>query len=142
MPALTVQGKKFERVIDARVDITHGEAKEALQIPLMQFTIKIPLDHDTMISEWALAPQGPKRWKTVELQTQDRSRKTNHTWTMQKAYVHSFRELEFPRGSGSETDQGNYYEIVVRGTLLHNNVDYDGKNILTVAAGEDEPGTE
>jgi len=30
-------------------------------------------------------------------------------------------------------------EITVRGTLLHNNVDYDGKNILQVSAGEAEP---
>ncbi len=55
--------------------------------------------------------------------------------------VHSYTEKEFPEGSGSATDQGNYIEIVVRGTLLHNNVDYDGKNILQVTAGEPEPGT-
>ena len=142
MPALTVQGKKFERINSARVQILHGEAKEALQIPLMQFVINLPLDHDTMLAEWALSPQGPKRWKTVELQTQDRSRKTNHTWTLQKAYVHHYAETEFPADSGEEYAIGNAVELVIRGTLVHNNVDYDGKNILTVAAGEDEPGTE
>src|SRR5919199_5103132 len=139
MPALTIQGKKINRILDAQVEITHGDAREAMQIPIQQFVISLPLDHEVTIAEWALAPHGPKRWKTVELQTQDRSRKTNHTWTLHKAYVHSYVEKEFPEGSGSVTDQGNYIEIVVRGTLLHNNVDYDGKNILQVTAGEPEP---
>jgi hypothetical protein len=142
MPHLTVQGKKFNRVLSAEVQITHGDAREAMQIPIMQFVIQIPTDNDVMIGEWALSPHGPKRWKTVELQTLDRSRKTNHTWTLHKAYVHSFREVEFPPQSGSETDQGTYYEIVVRGTLLHNNLDYDGQNILKLVPGEPEPGTE
>lgn len=142
MPHLTVQGKKFNRVNSAKVEILHGEAREATQIPLMQFTIQLPLDNDIMIAEWTLAPHGPKRWKTVELQTLDRSRKVNHTWTLHKAYVHSYREVEFPEGAGSLTDQGNWYEIVVRGVLMHNNLDYDGKNILQVAAGEAEPGAE
>jgi hypothetical protein len=142
MPELTIQGKKLNRVLDAEVQITHGDAREAMQIPIMQFVIGLPLDHDIMVSEWALAPHGPKRWKTVELKTLDRSRKVKHTWTLHKAYVHRYEEREFPEGSGSDTDQGNFYEITVRGTLLHNNVDYDGKNILEVKAGEAEPNTE
>ncbi|MBC8103162.1 MAG: hypothetical protein H7Z41_11300 [Cytophagales bacterium] len=142
MPALTIQGQKINRVLDARVEITHGDAREAMQIPIQQFVVKLPLDHDTSIAEWALAPHGPRRWKTVELQTQDRSRKTNHTWTLHKSYVHNYTEKEFPAQSGSDTDQGNYIEIIVRGTLVHNNVDYDGKNILQIAAGEAEPAAE
>lgn len=140
MPTLTIQGKKINRVNTARVEINHGEAREAMQIPILQFVIELPLDHDTLIAEWALAPHGNKRWKTVELQTQDRSRKTNHIWTLHKAYVHSYSEREFPAGSGSDTDQGAHVEIVVRGTLIHNNIDYDGKNILDVVSGEPEPG--
>ena len=142
MPELTIQGKKFNRVLDATVEVTHGEAREAKQIPIMQFVIRVPLDHDVMLAEWALAPHGPKRWKTVELKTTDRSRKVNHTWTLHKAYCHSYEEVEFPEGSGGPTDQGNYVEVKVRGTLLHNNLDYDGKNVLTVAKGEAEPGSE
>lgn len=141
MPALSIQGTKINRILDARVEVTHGDAREAMQIPVQQFVVKLPLDHDVMVAEWALAPHGPKRWKTVELQTQDRSKKTNHTWTLHKAYVHSYTEREFPSQSGSETDQGNFVEIVLRGTLLHNNMDYDGKNILQVTGGEPEPGT-
>lgn len=139
MPALTVQGKKINRVLDATVEITHGDAKEPMQIPVQQFIISLPLDHDTMLAEWALSPHSTGRWRTVELQTLDRSRKVNHTWTLHKAYVHTYTEKEFPPQSGSTTDQGNYVQLIVRGTLIHNNVDYDGKNILTVAAGEAEP---
>jgi len=138
MPELTIQGKKINRVHDAKIQIDHGTAREAMQIPIEQFLIDLPLDHDTMIAEWALAPHGPKRWKTVELKTLDRGRKVNHTWTMHKAYVHSYTEREFPEGSGNTTDQGNFIRIIVRGTLLHNNLDYDGKNILEVKAGEAE----
>lgn len=139
MPALTIQGTKINRVLDATVEITHGDAKEPMQIPVQQFRIKLPLDHDTMIAEWALAPHSAGRFKGVELQTMDRSRAVNHTWTLHKAYVQSYTEKEFPPMSGSDTDQGNYIELLIRGTLVHNNVDYDGKNILTVAAGEAEP---
>ena len=87
------------------------------------------------------APHGPKRWKTVELETLDRSKKVNHTWTLHKAYVHEYIEREFPEGR-PETDQGNFIRLIVRGTLVHNNVDYDGKNILSVAAGAPEPAAE
>jgi hypothetical protein len=139
MPNVSIQGKKYERVNSAQVQISHGDSMEALQIPVQQFVINVPLDHDTTIAEWALAPHGPKRWKTVELQTLDRSDKVNHTWTLHKAYVHSMREVEFAPQSGEDNVIGNSLEIVVRGVLLHNNVAYDGKNILTVAAGEAEP---
>jgi hypothetical protein len=141
MPELTIQGKKINRVNGAQVHVTHGDAKEATQIPIMEFVLDIPLDYETMIAEWALAPHGPSRWKTVILKTTDRSRKVNHTWTLHKAYVHSYVEKEFPEGSRNINDQGNYVEVKVRGTLLHNNVDYDGKNILQVAPGEAEPGS-
>ena len=141
MPELTIQGKKINRVNGAKVHVTHGDAREATQIPTMEFVLDIPLDYETMIAEWALAPHGPQRWKTVILKTQDRSRKTNHTWTLHKAYVHSYVEKEFPEGSRNVNDQGNFIEVKVRGTLLHNNVDYDGKNILQVAPGEAEPGS-
>lgn len=139
MPGLTVQGHKFNRVLDAKVQITHGDAREATQIPTMQFVISLPLDHEIFIAEWALQPHGPTRWKTVELQTYDRSRKVNHTWTLHKAYVHSYRELEFPEGSRGTTDQGNFIEFIVRGVIPHTNLDYDGKNILEVKPGEAEP---
>ena len=51
------------------------------------------------------------------------------------------RPVEFAPGSGSETDQGSFVEIVVRGTLMHTNVDYDGKNVLEVKAGKAEAAT-
>jgi len=141
MPQLSIQGKKLNRIMDAQVEVHHGNAKEALQIPIQQFRIKLPLDHDTMLAEWALAPQGPGRWKTAELETLDRSRKVNHTWTLHKAYVHEYNEFEFTEASGTANEQGNHVELIIRGTLMHTNVDYDGQNILKVAAGEPEPGT-
>ena len=55
MPELTIQGKKLNRVLDAEIQITHGDAREAMQIPIMQFVIGLPLDHDIMVAEWALA---------------------------------------------------------------------------------------
>lgn len=138
MPNLTIQGKKYSRILNAKVEIDHGkDAKEAVQVPTMQFRIQLPLDDDPDIANWALQPYGDKRFAKVELQTLDRSGVTNHTWTLQKAYVHRYEEVEFAPGSGSETDQGNYYEIVVRGTLLNNEA-YNGKNVLDVAKGDKE----
>ena len=79
MPNLTIQGTKVNRVFDAKVEILHDldedkKVREAVQVPVMQFTVTLPLDHETQIAMWALAPQGPKRFKTVELQTLDRSK--------------------------------------------------------------------
>ena len=34
MPNLTIQGKKLNRVLDANVQIDHGDAEEAAQIPI------------------------------------------------------------------------------------------------------------
>ena len=140
MPELTIQGKKINRVNGATVQILHGDAKEAVQIPIMQFVIDIPLDYETMIAEWALAPHGPTRWKTVILKTQDRSRKTNHTWTLHKAYVHSYTGKRVSRGfAGQPTTRVTLWKWWYAVRLLHNNLDYDGKNILQVAPGEAEP---
>ena len=141
MPNVTIQGTKINRVNSAEVQITHGDAREATQIPIMQFVIEIPTDQTTLLQDWALAPQGPKRWKTVVLETLDRSHDVNHNWTLHKAYIHSMDEVEFSPGSGSDTDQGTFVRIVVRGTLLHTNVDYDGKNILEVKTGKAEAAT-
>lgn len=140
MPGLTIQGTKFNRILNAEVKITHGDAREAIQIPECNFIIDLPLDEKTFLDDWVLAPHGPARWKTVELITYDRSKTKAHTWTMHKAYCHSLEEVEFPEGSGGTTDQGNFVRIVVRGVLPHTGIDYDGKNILTVAAGQAEAG--
>ena len=143
MPNLTIQGTKVNRVFDAKVEILHDldedkKVREAVQVPVMQFTVTLPLDHETQIALWALAPQGPKRFKTVELQTLDRSKTVKKTWTLQKSYVHSYVEKEFPEGSTNGTDQGNFVEVVIRGVMVQNNQDYSGDNILAVAAGEPE----
>lgn len=143
MPNLTVQGHKINRVFDARVEILHDldsdkKVREAVQVPVMQFTITMPLDHDVVIAQWALAPQGPKRFKTVELQTLDRSKTPKKIWTIHKGYVHSYIEKEYPEGSTNGTDQGNFVEVVIRGVMIQNNVDYTGDNILAVQPGEPE----
>lgn len=143
MPNLTIQGTKLNRVFDARVEILHDldedkKVREAVQVPVMQFTVTLPLDHDVMVAHWALAPQGPKRFKTVELQTLDRSHTVKKMWTLQKAYVHSYIEKEYPEGSTNGTDQGNFVEVVIRGVMIQNNVDYTGDNILAVQPGEPE----
>jgi len=141
VPNLTIQGTKIARVNYANVQVMHGGALEATQVPTMQFEIEIPTDQTTLIQDWALAPMGPKRWKTVVLETLDRSNDVNHNWTLHKAYVHSFSEVEFSPNSGSATDQGTHVRIVVRGVLLHTNLAYDGKNVLEVKAGKAEAAT-
>ena len=143
MPNLTIQGNKINRVFDAKVEILHDldndkKVREAVQVPIMQFVISLPLEHETAIAEWALAPQGPKRFKTVELQTLDRSKTVKKTWKLLKGYVHSYIEKEFPEGSTNGTDQGNYVEVTVRGVKVQNNQDYTGDNILAVTPGEPE----
>lgn len=139
MPSLNVGGTDLIRVLSARVQIDHGEdAKEAKQYPICQFVIELPLDDNPALAQWALAPMGDDRYKKVVLKTMDRSNKVNHTWTIPKGYVHAYHEIEFAPGSGSETDQGNYYRVVVRGVLAHDGQTYDGKNVLQVDKGDKE----
>jgi len=56
----------------------------------------------------------------------NRSRKVNHTWTLHKAYVHAYEELEFPALPAAQRTRALLQDHRAR-TLLHNNVDYDGK---------------
>src|SRR5262249_6160601 len=136
MALLSVEGQVFNNPHSAKVQIIHGEdALEAEQYPLCQFVIELPLDKQTMFAEWALAPVGKARWKKVELKTRDIDENPIHTWTLKKAYVHSLREIEFGEGSGSATDQGNYFTVVLRGVLEKTGVAHDGKNVLEVAKG-------
>jgi len=134
MPVLIINGNRINRVLSAVVEITHGDSTEARQMPTCQFVVRLPLDRDTMLAVWALEPLGRGRWKTVELQIQDHSNMTCHIWTLHQAYVHDYLEREFPPGSGAGPEQGSYNEVVIRGTLFHNN-DYDGENVLKIAGG-------
>jgi len=82
--------------------------------------------------KWALAPQGPDRFKKVEIETYDRSKSLNKRWTFAKAYLASISETESGGGQHTQT------VLHIVGTLVHGAHDYDGTNILKVEAGDAE----
>ena len=141
MPNLTIQGKKINRVLDAHVEITHGDAAEAKQIPILQFIINLPLnttDHRRV----GTCPARPQAVENREIESTDLSKVVNPPGRCtRRTSIPTSSASSRPR-SASSTDQGNYIQLILRGTLQHNNVDYDGKNILSVAAGAPEPAAE
>jgi hypothetical protein len=139
MPKLKIGSDEIKRVHGARVVIEHDEeALEPCSVPRMQFILVLPLDHSDLIANWALAPFGPDRYKSVELQTLGRSGEVKHTWTLKQGFVHRYRAVEFPPESGYGDSQGNFVELVIRGVSAGME-DYKLGAILEVAAGSPEP---
>jgi len=60
----------------------------------------------------------PKRWKTVELQTLDRFAQSQTIPGLCIRRMSMLMRSGVPALSGGATDQGNYFKITVRGTLL------------------------
>jgi hypothetical protein len=138
MPDLKIGDTVIHRVHSARVEILNEDSRGRLRgTPLLQFTLTLPLEHEDMIAKWALAPPGADRYKTVELALQDRSAGTKLRWAMKNCYVHRYEEVEFPCGVGSDTDQGNYVQLVLRGQHL-GKTDYKKALILEVTRGSAE----
>jgi len=135
MPTLTVSGQTFNGVMDARVKITHGDAAVGMPVPICQIFVSLRLDRDTTLARWALAPPGPDRWKKVELRTLDQDMVVRHIWTLHRAYVHNYREIEDSQADSGTTDSGSRIEIELRGLLPDRNVSYVGDNILRVTSG-------
>jgi hypothetical protein len=137
MPKLTVGGTEITGVERAEVRIIHGTQREPERLPIMEWDIILGLQSDDTLGKWALAPQGPDRFKRCELVIYNRDKSQAHTWTLLKAYVHEYREVEFPAGDTSHPSNQPYIRLLIRGTLLHPG-DYDGTNVMTVAPGEKE----
>jgi len=139
MPKLTIGGTEISGVMKADVKIIHSTVREPERVPIMQWDVTIGLQNDDTLAKWAMAPESADRFRRCELVINQRDGSAAHTWTLLKAYVHEYRETEFPvEGAASgATDAGNFITLAIRGTLLHPE-DYDGENVMTVAPGEAE----
>lgn len=131
MPDVVIGGTKLPNVDTVTIGISLSGG-EATRLPDCSATFVIPTDEDTLLHDWLLAPQGPARFKKVEITTYDRSKKVNKTWTFQKAYIAGLSEGEFAGGGANMTS------VSIVGTLIHAKEDYNGKNILEVAPGQVE----
>jgi hypothetical protein len=140
MAKLTIGGTEVPQVLRAKVHITHGESRDPLLVPIIEIEVTVPLTESTLFADWAKAPKGPDRFKKVELQTMHREGGVAHTWTLLQAWVKNFEETEFAPeltsgGTGVEAQLTNYdVRVTIAGALLPNQ-DYNGVNIITVAAG-------
>jgi hypothetical protein len=131
MPDVSIAGTKLPNVDTVTVNISLSGG-EATRLPDCSASFTYPTDEDTILTDWILAPQGPDRFKKVEITTYDRSKKVNKTWTFAKAYIAHHDEGEFS-GAGA-----NMTTTTIVGTLIHAKADYDGTNILDVTAGDAE----
>jgi len=138
MPKLIVGSTEVTGVEKAAVRILHGTQREPERVPVMEWDIILGLQNDDLLAKWALAPQGPDRFKRCELVVHNRDKTQAHTWTLLKAYVHSYEEVEFPAGDAAQYPSNQpYIRLLIRGTLLSPE-DYNGQNVMTVAPGEKE----
>ncbi len=141
MAKLTVDGKEIPQVLQAEVLIHHGDSRDPLLAPLAEFCITTRITSETLLADWAKAAKGKERFKKVELQMQNRDGVTQHTWTILHGWVRSYSEAEWrsqlTAGGGGVEEQLTGYDVrlIIRGALP-GNVDYDGKNVVDVAAGE------
>jgi len=131
MPDVSIGGTKLPNVDTVTVTISLSGG-EATRLPDCSASFTYPTDEDTILTDWLLAPQSANRFKKVEIKTYDRSKKVNKTWTFAKAYLADLSEGEYS-GAGA-----NMTSATIIGTLIHAKEDYNGKNILEVAAGEAE----
>jgi|GEM_PF-1747654 len=131
MPDVSIGGTKLPNVDTVTVTISLSGG-EATRLPDCSASFTYPTDEDTILTDWLLAPQSTNRFKKVEIKTYDRSKKVNKTWTFAKAYLAGLSEGEYS-GAGA-----NMTSATIIGTLIHAKEDYNGKNILEVAAGEAE----
>ena len=131
MPDVSIGGTKLPNVDTVTVTISLSGG-EATRLPDCSASFTYPTDEDTILTDWLLAPQSANRFKKVEIKTYDRSKKVNKTWTFAKAYLAGLSEGEYS-GEGANMTSAT---IIV--TLIHAKEDYNGKNILEVAAGEAE----
>jgi len=95
-----------------------------------QFVIQLPLDHEVMLRMGALAPHGPKRWKTVELQTSTVSVNSFRTLQCKSAVCMEYRGREFAQGLRQRDRPGQTMSRSPSGEPCCTTTwDYDGKNI-------------
>ena len=139
MPKFTVGGAEILGVMKADVRILHGTSREPERVPIMEWDVTIGLQNEDILALWAMAPESAERFKRCELVINHRDGAAAHTWTLLKAYIHEYRETEFPAEGvpGDASDAGNYIRMIIRGTSLTPE-DYTGDNVQTVAPGEAE----
>jgi len=137
MPKLTVGGKEIKGVTRAEVHIVHNNPKAPDPVPTMEWNLTLRLQYEDVLSLWAMAKQDKTRWKKSDLEVYNRDGSLAHKWSLLNSYIHEYSEVEHP--GSTETTQGAgeggfYLNMTIRGHMLEAN-DYDGKNVMTVAAG-------
>ena len=137
---LKINGTEVQQVLRATVNIGHGDSREPLKVPIAGMVVIVRLTEDTLLADWVKAKAGPDRFKKVELSTESRDEKTQHSWTIPHAWVSSYAENEWGSdvtAGGVGTDlqlTGSTITVNIMGALP-GTVNYDGTNLINVSAG-------
>jgi len=127
--SMTIGGKTVNRLLGAEVHIDPYHPLDGQKAPICQLVFRVPIEPDGMIAQWALAPNGPQRYKSVSLTIRGLRRRISHTWTIPRAYIQSLKEVEDNKqGAQHET----FYHVALRGTVVQDNAVYDGSNLAQV----------
>ena len=137
MPKLTVGGTEIKGVLRAEVHIIHNNPKAPDPVPTMEWNLNLRLQFADALPLWSMAKMDKTRWKKCDLEIHNRDGSLAHKWSLLNAYVHEYTEVEHPGASETTSGAGEggfYLALKIRGHMLEAN-DYDGKNVMTVAAG-------
>jgi hypothetical protein len=135
MPKLTVGGVEVKGVLEAHVHVVHNNPKAPDPVPVMQWKLKLRLQHADVLPKWAMAKQSVDRFKNCELVIKHHNDKIAHTWTLLNAYVHEYEEVEHPGTGGEAAGEGGYHlDLIIRGQIKEAG-DYTGENVMTVKPG-------
>jgi hypothetical protein len=135
MPKLTVGGTEVKGVLEAHVNVVHSNPKAPDPVPVMQWKLKLRLQHTDLLPKWAMAKQSVDRFKNCELVIKHSNDKIAHTWTLLNAYLHEYEEVEHPATGGEAAGEGGYHlDLTIRGQIKEGG-DYTGENVMTVKPG-------
>ena len=137
---LKINGAEVQQVLRATVNIGHGDSREPLKVPIASMLVIVRLTEDTLLADWVKAKAGDDRFKKVELSTESRDEKTQHSWTIPHAWIASYAENEWGAdvtagGVGTDLQLTGSTITVNIMAALPGNVNYTGTNLIDVAAG-------
>ena len=135
LPYITFNGVQYP-ALEARITILNTSDDP---LPICEFAIKLAVAHDTTLAKWALSPVGNTHLNLIELDISDSSRRYDRHWTLQRAYVRDYEEMDPPADYDPTSANVFYYQVFVRGTLAPK-LSYNGTNILSVAVLGSRPG--
>ena len=135
---LNIGGTAIPQVLQARVNISNSKNNSPVHEPVVSMEILLRMHHETLIADWATAPEGRKRFKRVELVMESRDALPLQVFTIPYAWISSYEACEnndyFFDAQGREF-AGAILKITIQASLPPG-MDHNGHNLIDASPGE------